>query len=178
MSSVLPSIFYTLISIDLIGRPSFLGKVRWMVLTSPLKSSSANTDFLLKAIGYRMHKTYIRLNLGFLPSSLALLVVLGFLLFSIFSTTFSLVTVTSVKSTKTDTSFLTLVSISKDPCWRNSFFSCCGNIWLERYLLLVFWEAHWHLLPRSLILISTFICAKNLLGSFGLFLGWLRMSGR
>ena len=65
------SIFYTLMSIGLIEKPSFLAKVGWMVLTSLSELKSANKDFFLKAIGYWIHGICVRLDLGFSPFLLA-----------------------------------------------------------------------------------------------------------
>lgn len=87
-----------------------------MTLTLLFELKSTDTDFFLKAMGYLMHKTRARLDLRFLPSLLAPVVVLRFLSFLAFSIASFLAIVIGVEVTKTNTSFLTSISFFKDIC--------------------------------------------------------------
>ena len=103
-----------------------------MALTSLPESKSVDMgiDFFQKMIGYLMHGTYIRFSGdSFSLSSPFLLapVVSTVLVVSAISTVFFLVSVTSVKIAKTDTSFLTLFSDFRDTCLSNIPFYGRGN---------------------------------------------------
>ena len=56
----MPSIFCAFTSVGLMGRPSSLGKVGCMALTSFPKSSGIDKDSSRKVVGYRMHGTRLQ----------------------------------------------------------------------------------------------------------------------
>ena len=182
LSSMVPLIFCALISIGLMGSPSSQARVGWIVLTSLLKSKSANidTDFFWNVMGYRIHGICIRFKYPLLLSlpSLPTLAVSTALAVP---TASSLVPVTGIEVAKTNNSFLTpsLDLNLEDICLSNVPSNGRWSIWLGRYLSLFSWR-HWrqHSLQGSCghNPISVLRGAGNFVGGLGPSLGWRKKS--
>ena len=108
VSRMVPSIFWALMSVVLMGSPNYWAKVGWMTLTSLSESRSADmgTDFFRKVMGYRMHGTCAKFGYSPLLSSSSSLTS-GVPTASTVSIVSALVPVTGVEVVETDTSFLT-----------------------------------------------------------------------
>ena len=115
VSSVVPSIFYAPMSVGLMKSPNSWIKVEWtvLILLPESKSAKMGTNFFQKMMEYQMHKTYARF------SGYSLLLFSSTLPAPAASAIFSLVSVTSGKVAKTDTSFLAPFSDFGDTCLSN-----------------------------------------------------------
>lgn len=105
---MMSSVFYILISVDLIRKPSSLAKIGWIVLILLFKLNNANTDCFGKVIGYKIQETYTRFVRKSLSLFLPFLILLQVSPVLAFSRTSSLVSITGIKIVNIDTSFLDL----------------------------------------------------------------------
>ena len=104
VSSIVPSIFWAPMSVSLMGKPSCLAKVGWMILTSLPESIKARPWALLMPLNWT-----------------------GYCMQGVRSRAFSLAPVVNVEVAETDTGFLT--SETLDTCLHSAPICCSYNTW-------------------------------------------------